>query len=239
MSENEIDLTKDTQQNDRRLRTRITNRASLISPRLNSPIAFNRLNNPSSLNPLQHVSSIQNSLSAKSSTKKNKQTKKKKEKIRLNETNSDQSEGLYDDDDETDNEDEMEPEDSNIKVQKPKVPPVSNMAVYLREEFDKDAKKWKDVYKCQIGDCNMVKLFLLKNVLILFMTLMNVAFLDFFVTLFARGFPLINEKKRAKIYFKRLKLKNATFIRVIKFHCFARRKYPWPTQKFNLSRSSF
>ena len=37
------------------------------------------------------------------------------------------------DDDETDNEDEMEPEDSNIKVQKPKVPPVSNMAVYLRE----------------------------------------------------------------------------------------------------------
>ena len=78
------------------------------------------------------------------------------------------------------------------------------MAVYLREEFDKDAKKWKDVYKCQIGDCNMVKLFLLKNVLIMFMTLMNVAFLDFFVTLFARGFPLINEKKRAKIYFKRL-----------------------------------
>ena len=48
MSENEIDLTKDTQQNDRRLRTRITNRACLISPRLNFPIAFNRLNNPSS-----------------------------------------------------------------------------------------------------------------------------------------------------------------------------------------------
>ena len=48
MSENEIDLTRDTQQNDRRLRTRITNRACLISPRLNFPIAFNRLNNPSS-----------------------------------------------------------------------------------------------------------------------------------------------------------------------------------------------
>ena len=106
MSENDIDLTKDNQQNDRRLRTRITNRASLISPRLNSPITFNRLNNPSSLNPLKHVSSIQNSLSAKSSTKKTKQTKKK-EKIGLSETNSDQSEGLYDDDDETDNEDEM------------------------------------------------------------------------------------------------------------------------------------
>ena len=108
MSENDIDLLKDNQQNDRRLRTRITNRASLISPRLNSPITFNRLNNPSSLNPLKHVSSIQNSLSAKSSTKKlNKQ--KKKEKIGLSETNSDQSEGLYDDDDddETDNEDEM------------------------------------------------------------------------------------------------------------------------------------
>ena len=71
MSENDIDLTKDNQQNDRRLRTRITNRASLISPRLNSPITFNRLINPSSLNPLKHVSSIQNSLSAKSSTKKN------------------------------------------------------------------------------------------------------------------------------------------------------------------------
>ena len=106
MSENDIDLLKDNQQNDRRLRTRITNRASLISPRLNSPITFNRLINPSSLNPLKHVSSIQNSLSAKSSTKKlNKQ--KKKEKIGLSETNSDQSEGLYDDDDETDNEDEM------------------------------------------------------------------------------------------------------------------------------------
>ena len=77
MSENDIDLTKDNQQNDRRLRTRITNRASLISPRLNSPITFNRLNNPSSLNPLKHVSSIQNSLSAKSSTKKTKQTQKK------------------------------------------------------------------------------------------------------------------------------------------------------------------
>ena len=38
--------------------------------------------------------------------KKTKQTKKK-EKIGLSETNSDQSEGLYDDDDETDNEDEM------------------------------------------------------------------------------------------------------------------------------------
>ena len=107
MSENDIDLLKDNQQNDRRLRTRITNRASLISPRLNSPITFNRLINPSSLNPLKHVSSIQNSLSAKSSTKKlNKQ--KKKEKIGLSETNSDQSEGLYDDDDETDNEDEMD-----------------------------------------------------------------------------------------------------------------------------------
>ena len=33
---------------------------------------------------------------------------KKKEKIGLSETNSDQSEGLYDDDDETDNEDEMD-----------------------------------------------------------------------------------------------------------------------------------
>ena len=32
---------------------------------------------------------------------------KKKEKIGLSETNSDQSGGLYDDDDETDNEDEM------------------------------------------------------------------------------------------------------------------------------------
>ena len=104
MSENDIDLTKDNQQNDRRLRTRITNRASLISPRLNSPITFNRLINPSSLNPLKHVSSIQNSLSAKSSTKKTKQT----QKIGLSETNSDQSEGLYDDDDETDNEDEMD-----------------------------------------------------------------------------------------------------------------------------------
>ena len=83
MSENEIDLTKDTQQNDRRLSTRITNRASLISPRSNSPIAFNRLNNPSSLNPLQHVSSIQNSLSSKSSTKKTKQTKKKRKKLDL------------------------------------------------------------------------------------------------------------------------------------------------------------
>ena len=40
MSENDIDLTKDNQQNDRRLRTRITNRASLISPRLNSPITL-------------------------------------------------------------------------------------------------------------------------------------------------------------------------------------------------------
>ena len=49
MSENDIDLTKDNQQNDRRLRTRITNRASLISPRLNFPIAFNRLINPSYL----------------------------------------------------------------------------------------------------------------------------------------------------------------------------------------------
>ena len=78
MSENDIDLTKDNQQNDRRLRTRITNRASLISPRLNSPITFNRLNNPSSLNPLKHVSSIQNSLSAKSSTKKNYKQKKRK-----------------------------------------------------------------------------------------------------------------------------------------------------------------
>ena len=49
MSENDIDLLKDNQQNDSRLRTRITNRASLISPRLNSPITFNRLNNPSSI----------------------------------------------------------------------------------------------------------------------------------------------------------------------------------------------
>ena len=73
MSENDIDLLKDNQQNDRRLRTRITNRASLISPRLNSPITFNSLINPSSLNPLNMFLAF----SAKSSTKKTKQTKKK------------------------------------------------------------------------------------------------------------------------------------------------------------------